>query len=73
MIIYKSPERTKTRLFYLTAIYNPSTATLACQIPNFLTARRSGAAGNINANETGTKTSRKMVRRRVMLGLIIRK
>lgn len=58
---------------YETAKYNPSIATFACQMPNFLIARINAGAGNRSANDTGKSIMRDMESRRVMEGLITRK
>jgi hypothetical protein len=58
---------------YLTAKYNPSTATFACQIPNFRIARSTAGAGTTRTNEDGTKIISAIEKRSVMLGFMTRK
>jgi hypothetical protein len=58
---------------YETARYNPSIATFACHIPNFLTARRNAGAGKISTKQTGNKTMSDMENMSVMLGFMTRK
>lgn len=54
-------------------MYSPSTATFACQIPSFLTARSIPGAGSTNTVHTGTNTMRRSDSSKVTPGLITRK
>jgi hypothetical protein len=56
-----------------TAKYNPSTATFACHIPNIRTILSIIGAGKTSTYDTGTATTRGIVKNRVMLGLMTKK
>lgn len=62
-----------TMLPYRTARYSPSTATLACQTPSLLTARKAAGAGNTKISAGNTKMMRVRENTSVMLGLMTRK
>jgi hypothetical protein len=69
----KASNIARQKSLYETAKYNPSIATLACQIPNFLIALKNAGAGKIRQKQTGNRTTREMEKMSVMLGLMTRK